>query len=86
MAGPLAGIKVVEMGVTDRDHIGVGGHSYGAFMTANLLAHSRLFRAGAARRSSVSGLNESPSTATTASPASPTSLAKVISFPRGLRA
>jgi len=41
--------KVVEMGVTDRDHIGVGGHSYGAFMTANLLAHSRLFRAGVAR-------------------------------------
>jgi dipeptidyl aminopeptidase/acylaminoacyl peptidase len=38
--------KVVEMGVTDRDHIGVGGHSYGGFMTANLLAHSRLFRAG----------------------------------------
>jgi dipeptidyl aminopeptidase/acylaminoacyl peptidase len=38
--------KVVEMGVADRDHIGVGGHSYGAFMTANLLAHSRLFRAG----------------------------------------
>src|SRR5207247_5174720 len=30
----------------DRDRIGVGGHSYGAFMTANLLAHSRLFRAG----------------------------------------
>ncbi len=38
--------KVVEMGIGDRDHIGVGGHSYGAFMTANLLAHSRLFRAG----------------------------------------
>jgi dipeptidyl aminopeptidase/acylaminoacyl peptidase len=38
--------KVVAMGVTDRDHIGVGGHSYGGFMTANLLAHSRLFRAG----------------------------------------
>ena len=38
--------KVVEMGVADRDHIGVGGHSYGGFMTANLLAHSRLFRAG----------------------------------------
>ena len=38
--------KVVEMGVADRDRIGVGGHSYGAFMTANLLAHSRLFRAG----------------------------------------
>ena len=31
----------VEMGVADRDRIGVGGHSYGAFMTANLLAHSR---------------------------------------------
>jgi dipeptidyl aminopeptidase/acylaminoacyl peptidase len=38
--------KVVEMGVGDRDRIGIGGHSYGAFMTANLLAHSRLFRAG----------------------------------------
>ncbi len=41
--------KVVEMGVADRDRIGVGGHSYGAFMTANLLAHSKLFRAGIAR-------------------------------------
>jgi dipeptidyl aminopeptidase/acylaminoacyl peptidase len=41
--------KVVAMGVADRDRIGVGGHSYGAFMTANLLAHSRLFRAGIAR-------------------------------------
>ena len=41
--------KVVEMGVTDRDRVGVGGHSYGAFMTANLLAHSDLFRAGIAR-------------------------------------
>jgi dipeptidyl aminopeptidase/acylaminoacyl peptidase len=38
--------KVVDMGVGDRDRVGVGGHSYGAFMTANLLAHSRLFRAG----------------------------------------
>src|SRR5574341_1988822 len=41
--------QVVEMGVADRDRIGVGGHSYGAFMTANLLAHSDLFRAGIAR-------------------------------------
>jgi dipeptidyl aminopeptidase/acylaminoacyl peptidase len=41
--------KAVEMGVTDRDRVGVGGHSYGGFMTANLLAHSRLFRAGIAR-------------------------------------
>lgn len=40
---------VVEMGVADRTRIGVGGHSYGAFMTANLLAHSDLFRAGIAR-------------------------------------
>jgi len=41
--------KIVEMGVADRDRIGAAGHSYGAFMTANLLAHGRLFRAGAAR-------------------------------------
>jgi len=41
--------KAVEIGVTDRDRVGVGGHSYGAFMTANLLAHSELFRAGVAR-------------------------------------
>jgi dipeptidyl aminopeptidase/acylaminoacyl peptidase len=41
--------KVVEMGVGDRDRIAVGGHSYGAFMTANLLAHTDLFRAGIAR-------------------------------------
>jgi dipeptidyl aminopeptidase/acylaminoacyl peptidase len=39
----------VSLGVADRDRIGVGGHSYGAFMTANLLAHSDLFRAGVAR-------------------------------------
>ena len=36
-------------GVTDREKVAVGGHSYGAFMTANLLAHSRLFAAGIAR-------------------------------------
>jgi dipeptidyl aminopeptidase/acylaminoacyl peptidase len=41
--------KVVSMGVADPERIGVGGHSYGAFMTANLLAHSDLFRAGIAR-------------------------------------
>ena len=40
---------VVEMGVVDRERIGVGGHSYGAFMTANLLAHTDLFAAGIAR-------------------------------------
>jgi dipeptidyl aminopeptidase/acylaminoacyl peptidase len=41
--------RIVDMGVADRDRIGAAGHSYGAFMTANLLAHGRLFRAGAAR-------------------------------------
>ena len=41
--------EVVRRGVADRDRIAIGGHSYGAFMTANLLAHTRLFRAGIAR-------------------------------------
>ncbi len=41
--------KAAGMGVTDPDRVGVGGHSYGAFMTANLLAHTDLFRAGIAR-------------------------------------
>ncbi|MBX3299956.1 MAG: S9 family peptidase [Acidobacteria bacterium] len=41
--------KGVEMGVVDPERVGVGGHSYGAFMTANLLAHSDMFRAGIAR-------------------------------------
>jgi dipeptidyl aminopeptidase/acylaminoacyl peptidase len=40
---------VVAEGVADRDRIAVGGHSYGAFMTGNLLAHTDLFRAGIAR-------------------------------------
>ncbi len=35
--------------MTDPKRVAVGGHSYGAFMTANLLAHSDLFRAGIAR-------------------------------------
>lgn len=38
-----------SIGVTDPKRVGVGGHSYGAFMTANLLAHSDLFKAGIAR-------------------------------------
>ena len=41
--------KLVEMGVTDPERVAVSGHSYGAFMTANLLAHSDLFAAGVAR-------------------------------------
>jgi dipeptidyl aminopeptidase/acylaminoacyl peptidase len=40
---------VVAMGVGDRDRFAIGGHSYGAFTTANLLAHSNLFRTGIAR-------------------------------------
>lgn len=41
--------KLGEMGVGDRNRMAVGGHSYGAFMTANLLAHTNLFKAGIAR-------------------------------------
>ena len=41
--------KAVELGVADRGRIAVGGHSYGAFMTGNLLAHTDLFVAGIAR-------------------------------------
>jgi dipeptidyl aminopeptidase/acylaminoacyl peptidase len=41
--------KACEVGPVDRKRIGVGGHSYGAFMTANLLAHCDLFKAGIAR-------------------------------------
>jgi dipeptidyl aminopeptidase/acylaminoacyl peptidase len=40
--------KAVETGVVDRARIGVTGHSHGALMTANLLAHTNLFRAGVA--------------------------------------
>ena len=41
--------KAVELGVSDRQQMVVGGHSYGAFMAANLLAHTSLFKAGIAR-------------------------------------
>lgn len=41
--------EIVRRGVAGRDRIAVGGHSYGAFMAANLLAHSDLFRLGLAR-------------------------------------
>lgn len=40
---------IVESGVGERSKIAVGGHSYGAFMTANLLSYSDLFAAGIAR-------------------------------------
>jgi dipeptidyl aminopeptidase/acylaminoacyl peptidase len=49
VSGAKAAIdKAAEMGVVDPQRVGVGGHSYGAFMTANLLAHSNLFKAGIA--------------------------------------
>jgi dipeptidyl aminopeptidase/acylaminoacyl peptidase len=40
--------KLASMGVGDRNRMSIGGHSYGAFMTANLLAHTNLFKAGIA--------------------------------------
>ncbi|MEZ6020709.1 MAG: prolyl oligopeptidase family serine peptidase [Planctomycetota bacterium] len=49
MSAQAAIDKAVEMGVADGKHVAVGGHSYGAFMTANLLAHCDLFQAGIAR-------------------------------------
>lgn len=50
VANAKAAIDAVdEMGYIDRDRVAVGGHSYGAFMTANLLSHSNLFAAGIAR-------------------------------------
>ena len=49
-AGAEAAVnKLVELGIADRERIGVAGHSYGAFMVANLLAHTDLFAAGIAR-------------------------------------
>jgi len=45
-----AAIDAVDnLGYIDRNKVAVGGHSYGAFMTANLLSHSNLFAAGIAR-------------------------------------
>jgi len=50
VAGAKAAIDAaVKEGVADPDRAAIAGHSYGAFMTANLLAHSDLFRAGVAR-------------------------------------
>lgn len=50
VANAKAAIDAVDdMGYVDRDRVAVGGHSYGAFMTANLLSHSDLFAAGIAR-------------------------------------
>jgi dipeptidyl aminopeptidase/acylaminoacyl peptidase len=40
---------LVDRGICDRERVAIGGHSYGAFMVANLLAHSDLFCTGIAR-------------------------------------
>jgi len=50
VANALAAINAVDdLGYIDRERVAVGGHSYGAFMVANLLSHSNLFAAGIAR-------------------------------------
>jgi dipeptidyl aminopeptidase/acylaminoacyl peptidase len=49
MSAEAAIDTLVVMGVADPGKIAIGGHSYGAFMTANLLAHSDLFKTGIAR-------------------------------------
>ena len=50
VANAEAAINAVDnLGYIDRTKVGVGGHSYGAFMTANLLSHSNLFACGIAR-------------------------------------
>ena len=50
VANAKAAIDAVDkMGYIDRNRVAVGGHSYGAFMVANLLSHSNLFAAGIAR-------------------------------------
>jgi dipeptidyl aminopeptidase/acylaminoacyl peptidase len=41
--------KAASLGVTDPSRVGIIGHSHGGLMTATLLAHSQLFRAGIAR-------------------------------------
>lgn len=47
--GEAAINTLIERGITDPDRVGVSGHSYGAFMTANLLSHSDIFAGGVAR-------------------------------------
>ncbi len=50
VANGKAAIDAVDaLGYIDRKKVAVGGHSYGAFMVANLLSHSDLFAAGIAR-------------------------------------
>lgn len=50
VAGAEAAVNtLVDRGISDRDRLVVGGHSYGAFTVAHLLAHTDLFQAGIAR-------------------------------------
>lgn len=50
VANAKAAIDAVdELGYIDRKRVAVGGHSYGAFMVANLISHSNLFAAGIAQ-------------------------------------
>jgi len=50
VANAKAAIDAADaLGYIDRRRVAVGGHSYGGFMTANLLTHSDLFAAGLAR-------------------------------------
>ncbi len=50
VANAEAAIDAVDkLGYIDRTKVAVGGHSYGAFMTAHLLSNSNLFAAGIAR-------------------------------------
>ncbi|WP_454045984.1 prolyl oligopeptidase family serine peptidase [Chryseobacterium sp. Marseille-Q8038] len=50
VANAAAAIDAVDhLGYIDKKKVAVGGHSYGAFMTANLLTHSNLFACGIAR-------------------------------------
>lgn len=50
VSGARAAIdKAVDLGFADPERIGVGGHSYGAFVAVNLMAHTDLFKTGVAR-------------------------------------
>ena len=69
VAGARAAVdKAVELGVVDRDRIGIAGHSHGGLMTANLLAHSDLFRAGTARAEPTTGRSLPSASRTSAAP------------------
>ncbi|MDR1406461.1 MAG: prolyl oligopeptidase family serine peptidase [Tannerella sp.] len=49
MNAEAAALAIYETGVGDTSRMAVGGHSYGGFMTANLLVHTSLYKAGIAR-------------------------------------